>query len=50
MKNKGGSANIWWERSPGSGDSYGFCRVGSSGSASANGADNSRGVAFGFCV
>ena len=28
-----GSANYWWERSPYSGDSYGFCRVTGSGTA-----------------
>ena len=50
VKNKGGSAYAWWERSPRSGDSDIFCIVGSSGSAYSNSANFSRGVAFGFCV
>lgn len=49
VKNLSGSAYIWWERSPYSGGSTNFCSVASGGSASANGASNSRGVAFGFC-
>ena len=44
------SAYYWWERSPYSGDTAGFCRVDSSGSADYNGADSSYGVSFGFCV
>lgn len=50
VKNKGGSAYIWWERSPGSGTSKGFCDVHSSGDANYDGASYSFGVAFGFCV
>ena len=50
VKNKGGSAHSWWERSPRSGNSSFFCFVYSSGNAVANNASNSRGVAFGFCV
>ena len=50
VKNKGGSANIWWERSPNSGYSNNFCYVTSSGTADRNNASFSRGVAFGFCV
>ena len=50
MKNKGGSAIYWWERSPYSGDGYYFCYVYSNGGAGANDAVSSRGVAFGFCV
>ena len=50
VKNKSGSAYYWWERSPYSGFSSGFCRVNSGGDASADGASSSRGVAFGFCV
>jgi hypothetical protein len=50
VKNKGGSANDWWERSPYSGDSGFFCCVYSSGSASRCFASFSCGVAFGFCV
>lgn len=50
VKNKGGSAYYWWERSPYSGVSNGFCYVGSGGNARGTGAINSLGVAFGFCV
>lgn len=50
VKNKGGSANSWWKRSPASGSSNYFCLVTSSGNAGSNYADSSRGVAFGFCV
>ncbi len=50
VKTKGGSAYDWWERSPRSGDSYGFCRVDSGGNAAFYNATYSRGVAFGFCV
>lgn len=50
MKNKGGYADDWWERSHISGNSIGFCSVLSAGSASNGNANFSRGVAFGFCV
>jgi hypothetical protein len=50
VKNKGGSAYGWWERSPFSGGSRGFCHVYSDGSASYYSASDSIGVAFGFCV
>ena len=50
VKNKGGSANNWWERSPYSGYSYLFCSVGSGGIAANYYAGGSSGVAFGFCV
>lgn len=50
VKNKGGSAILWWERSPRSGDSRHFCIVGSGGNADCNIARYSNGVAFGFCV
>lgn len=50
IKKVNGSANYWWERSPYSGNTNGFCIVGSSGSASYNSAGNSYGVSFGFCV
>jgi hypothetical protein len=50
VKNKGGSAYGWWERSPGSGYSGFFCIVSSNGNASNNAANISIGVAFGFCV
>ena len=49
VKNLSGSANAWWERSPRSSSSANFCIVNSSGSAGANTARGSRGVAFGFC-
>ena len=50
VKNKGGSAYYWWERSPYSGSSNYFCFVDSDGFANFYYADGSRGVAFGFCV
>ena len=50
VKNKGGSANSWWERAPRSGGSYDFCFVNSFGNANFYGASISLGVAFGFCV
>jgi hypothetical protein len=49
VKNLSGSANAWWERSPYSSNSARFCIVHSSGSADANNASYSYGVAFGFC-
>ena len=49
VKNRSGSASFWWERSPYSSYSAGFCSVRSNGSAVANYASASRGVAFGFC-
>lgn len=50
VKNRSGSANSWWERSPYSGYSNIFCRVYSNGGAGGDGANDSIGVAFGFCV
>ena len=50
VKNKGGSAGSWWERSPYYGNINGFCYVYSDGDALNSGAGFSRGVAFGFCV
>lgn len=50
IKKVNGSANFWWERSPCSGNTSNFCRVGSSGSAYYNSANASYGVSFGFCV
>lgn len=50
IKKVNGSANYWWERSPFFGDTGDFCRVDSSGSAGIDGASNSYGVSFGFCV
>ena len=50
IKKVNGSADSWWERSPFSGGTATFCRVGSSGDADAGTADSSSGVSFGFCV
>ena len=50
IKKVNGSANRWWERSPGSGNTAGFCNVGSNGNAGNSSASNSFGVSFGFCV
>lgn len=50
IKNKSGSANGWWERSPYASYTYSFCCVFSDGSASYYYASYSYGVAFGFCV
>lgn len=50
IKKVNGSADYWWERSPYSGVTTGFCRVNGSGSADYGGANNSYGVSFGFCV
>ena len=49
VKNRSGSANYWWERSPRSNNSTAFCRVFRDGSADAYTASSSYGVAFGFC-
>lgn len=50
IKKVNGSADIWWERSPRFGYTYGFCLVDSSGGANIYAADASCGVSFGFCV
>ena len=50
VKKVNGSAYNWWERSPYSGDTGGFCSVDYGGDANRNIASNSRGVSFGFCV
>ena len=50
VKNKGGSADDWWERSPSSFYSDYFCCVDSYGYYDFNYASDSNGVAFGFCV
>lgn len=50
IKKVNGSANSWWERSPGSGTTNGFCGVNSSGDAISFNANGSIGVSFGFCV
>ena len=50
VKKVNGSASDWWERSPyGGGNNY-FCSVYSNGNASNNGASNSSGVSFAFCI
>lgn len=50
IKKVNGSAYFWWERSPRSGDTNGFCGVYNDGTAGNSNASNSRGVSFGFCV
>ena len=50
VKNKGGSADDWLERSPSSFYSDYFCSVDNYGYADYIYASNSNGVAFGFCV
>ena len=50
IKTVNGSANAWWERSPSSGYTTSFCRVGSGGGANSYNASGSYGVSFGFCV
>lgn len=50
LANGTGSANWWWERSPGGSGSSGFCTVSGSGGASSHAAGSAGGVCFGFCV
>ena len=50
VKNKGGSAYTWWERSPKYKNSTLFCMVSDIGAASYTSAANGAGVAFAFCV
>ena len=50
VKNKGGFADVWWERSTLVGDRRYFCFVDSDGNAYGYLANGSFGVAFGFCV
>ena len=50
IKKVNGSADYWWERSPYSGNTNGFCRVYSSGDAGTGSANSSSGVSFGFCA
>lgn len=47
---KDGPASSWWGRSPFASNSNYFCIVDSGGHADADGANDSFGVAFGFCV
>lgn len=49
IKNIGGSANTWWERSPKEDDAYRFCVVDVDGSNSFKNADRSQGISFAFC-
>lgn len=48
--NSTGSTAFWWLRSVRADYSYGFCAVGTGGSAAADGSGHSRGVAPAFCV
>lgn len=50
IKKVNGSASYWWERSPFSGGTTGFCYVYTSGTAYYNVASSAYGVALGFCV
>lgn len=50
IKKVNGSANHWWERSPGSGGTGSFCYVYYGGAANSYSASYSYGVSFGFCV
>lgn len=50
VKNKGGYAKKWFERSPVHGNKYSFCCVGATGVATYNDSFEPYGVAFGFCV
>lgn len=50
LSNGGGSANIWWLRSPHVSTTTAFRYILSSGSVSGNSANSSYGVSFGFCV
>jgi len=49
-KKANGSTTYWWERSPNASNSTTFCIVNLSGAAGYGTANNSYGVAFGFCV
>ncbi len=50
IKKVSGTADWWWERSPGGSSSTAFCRVASGGDAGYYAASDSGGVAFGFCI
>lgn len=51
VKNKGGSANNWWERSPMSDQNGAFCSIDTDGVATIDSSNDANvGVAFGFCV
>lgn len=49
IKKVNGSADFWWERSPGANGSLGFCNVTGRGIDNTNTAGYSRGVSFAFC-
>ena len=49
VKNRNGSTDDWWERSPDAGDSAGFCAVDRYGNEGIYDAIEANGVAFGFC-
>ena len=49
VKNLSGSASIWWERSPASSNSMGFCFVHTNNAANWTGAGGPGGVPFAFC-
>ena len=50
IKKVNGSAYGWWERSPYSGNTGGFCFVNGNGNAGFSSANSTNGVCFGFCV
>ena len=50
VKRRGGSAHIWWLRSPHVSNSTNFRYIGSAGSVGISYARITRGVSFGFCV
>jgi hypothetical protein len=50
IKKYNGSADIWWEGSPYSSGTSGFCRVSAGGSAGDSAANGSRGCAPAFCL
>jgi hypothetical protein len=49
VKQRNGSADTWWGRSPFGGNSTYFCDVYDNGNVGRNSASNARGVAFAFC-
>lgn len=50
VKNMGGSASHWFERSPYSGNEHNFCMVGKDGTAARSNTTLYPGIAFAFCV
>ena len=49
IKNKNGSATVWWGRSPRASSTGNFCLVSTRGRTSSIGSNNAYGVAFCFC-